>query len=140
MELQYSIELAADGLVDGVGCSLSTAERLQRLLELRTRWRHLDWTRVTQISSPAKIYAHAMAQGVVATYSLLEHLSVTWLPTAATPQPRTVERGDIGINVFQLAIDPSQDLIAFLALDKQQKRYGPDIRFLTVTFDLIGLV
>lgn len=81
-----------------------------------------------------------MAQGVVATYSLLEHLSVTWLPTAATLQPRTVERGDIGINVFQLAIDPSQDLIAFLAWDKQQKRYGPDIRFLTVTFDLIGLV
>ena len=81
-----------------------------------------------------------MAQGVVATYSLLDHLSVTWLPTSATPQPRTVERGDIGIYVRNLAIDPSQDLIAFLAWDLQQKRYGPGIRFLTVTFDLIGLV
>ncbi|KAI0710765.1 hypothetical protein C8Q76DRAFT_738669 [Earliella scabrosa] len=133
VELQYCIELAADGLVDGIGCSLSTAERLERLLQLRVRWRYLEWTRVTQISTPAHFCAYEMTDGVHATSRSSpslhsRHLSVTWLPTATNPQPRTIEREDIGLDARDFAIDPSQDLIAFLTSDAQQKRLSVHLR------------
>ncbi|KAI0682113.1 hypothetical protein C8T65DRAFT_301266 [Cerioporus squamosus] len=122
LELQYRIELAADGLVDGVGCNLSTAERLARLLELRARWHYLDWTDVKPIRAPAMCQAYELVDGVFASsmgigLSGSRHLSLTWLPTRAE-EGRTVERDDLGVTVRDFAIDPSQDLMALVIADE----------------------
>ncbi|KAI0710779.1 hypothetical protein C8Q76DRAFT_738672 [Earliella scabrosa] len=66
IELQYIIELAADGMVDGIGFNLSTAERLARLLQLRARWRSLEWTRVITISTPVS-FQQCVVDGVYAS-------------------------------------------------------------------------
>ena len=116
VELQYCIELAADGLVDGTDCPLSTAERLERLLQLRLRWRHLDWTRVTHIRTPSTFRADEIVDGIHAMVvpSKNHRLTLTWLPTDADSQSRTIEREYVGLVVHDFAMDPSQDLIALV--------------------------
>ncbi|RPD53899.1 hypothetical protein L226DRAFT_469953 [Lentinus tigrinus ALCF2SS1-7] len=121
-ELQYQIELVADGLVDGTRCTLSTSERLARLLELRARWRYLDWTGVKHISAPAMCQAYELVDGVFASsmgngLSGSRHLALTWLPTTREEE-RTVEREDLGVTVRDFAIDPSQDLMALVIADE----------------------
>lgn len=131
VELQYCIELAADGLEDGIECSLSTADRLARLLELRVRWRHLDWTRVVQLSPlPPNINdSYKILDGVCATYLhpgdgalRARRLSLTWLPTSTNPNPRTIVTRDTGLDIEDLVMDPSQDLIALMTKDEPSNR------------------
>lgn len=124
LELRYHIELAADGLVDGIGCTLTIPERLALLLQRRARWRYLDWTAVKPIPAPALCQAYELVDGVLAS-SMADvpsrgsrHLALTWLPTSREPQERTVERHDLGITVRDFAIDPSQDLIAMVLVDE----------------------
>ncbi|TFK85394.1 hypothetical protein K466DRAFT_494844, partial [Polyporus arcularius HHB13444] len=122
LELQYRIELAADGLVDGIGCSLSTSERLARLLELRARWHYLDWADVKPIQAPAMCQAYELVDGVFASsmgngLSGSRHLALTWLPNRREAE-RTVERSDLGVTVRDFAIDPSQDLMALVIADE----------------------
>ncbi|KAH9841153.1 uncharacterized protein C8Q71DRAFT_702214 [Rhodofomes roseus] len=125
LELQYKIELAADGLVDGVGVNLTTAERLALLLDRRKRWRTLDWMSRTAVSVPGACQAYELVDGVFAKSMMSgaplygpgsHHLNATWLPTRAHP-PRSLVREDIGVATRDFAIDPSQDLIAFVDAD-----------------------
>lgn len=116
--MQYNVELAADGLVDGVGCPLTVAERYKLLLERRKRWRFLDWTHVKPISAPALCQAYELVDGVFASsedngLNGSRHLSLTWLPTFCEPA-RYIERKDMGVALRDFAIDPSQDLIALV--------------------------
>ncbi|KAI0370752.1 hypothetical protein BV20DRAFT_1035699 [Pilatotrama ljubarskyi] len=125
LELQYKIELEADGLIDGVGCTLSLAERYELLLERRRRWRTLDWTQVVPVPAPALCQAYELVDGVFASsMATMEsefaggsrHLSITRLPTSSEPA-QTIEREDIGFPVRDFAIDPSQDLVALVLAD-----------------------
>ncbi|KAI0755585.1 hypothetical protein C8Q74DRAFT_1373368 [Fomes fomentarius] len=122
VDLQYKIELAADGLTDGIRCSLSTAERLARLLELRARWRYLDWAQVAPISVPAVCQAHDMVDGVYAVSKYDDgsahsrHFSLTWLPALGGEPGRTIERDDVGLEISEFALDPSQDLVAVVTV------------------------
>ncbi|KZT66482.1 hypothetical protein DAEQUDRAFT_674869 [Daedalea quercina L-15889] len=124
LELQYKIELAADGLVDGTGVTLTTAERLALLLDRRKRWRVLDWTSRSAVSVPGACQAYELVDGVFAksmSGSHLygpgsHHLNATWLPTRSQPA-RSLVREDIGVATRDFAIDPSQDLIALVDAD-----------------------
>ncbi|TFY60917.1 hypothetical protein EVJ58_g4844 [Rhodofomes roseus] len=125
LELQYKIELAADGLVDGVGVNLTTAERLALLLDRRKRWRTLDWMSRTAVSVPGACQAYELVDGVLCKSMMSgaplygpgsHHLNATWLPTRAHT-PRSLVREDIGVATRDFAIDPSQDLIAFVDAD-----------------------
>lgn len=121
MQLQYNIELAADGLVDGTGCSLSVAERYKLLLDRRQRWRYLKWRKVDTFSAPAACQAYELVDGVFASsrgFGLTgsRHLAITRLPTAAGGVQQ-VERDDIGFSARDFAMDPSRDLIALVLTD-----------------------
>ncbi|EIW52630.1 uncharacterized protein TRAVEDRAFT_174703 [Trametes versicolor FP-101664 SS1] len=121
LQLQYNIELAADGLVDGTGSSLSVAERYKLLLERRRRWRYLDWKRVDTFSAPAACQAYELVDGVFASsrgFGFLgsRHLAITRLPTLEEGVQH-VERDDIGFTARDFAMDPSQDLIALVLTD-----------------------
>ena len=125
LELQYKIELAADGLVDGIGVDLTTAERLALLYDRRKRWRVLDWTKRTAVSVPGACQAYELVDGVFAKSMMSgthlygpgsHHLNATWLPTRSQPA-RSLVREDIGVATRDFAIDPSQDLIALVDAD-----------------------
>ncbi|KAM5545812.1 hypothetical protein V8D89_000850 [Ganoderma adspersum] len=121
LELQYLIELGADGLIEGVGCNLPTSERLRRLLQRRARWRYLDWTQITPVAAPALCQAYELVDGVFASsmgsdFSGSRHLQLTWLPTS-TDEARTVARDDLGVRMRDFAIDPSQDLMVLVIAD-----------------------
>ncbi|KAI8977791.1 hypothetical protein BD414DRAFT_517035 [Trametes punicea] len=118
LQLQYNIELEADGLVDGYRCPLSLAERYVLLMQRRRRWRDLDWSKVVSITAPAMCQAYELVDGVFASsmhtgFGASRHLSLTWLPTSREPA-RKIERDDMGALVCDFAIDPSQDLIALV--------------------------
>ncbi|KAH9943590.1 hypothetical protein B0H21DRAFT_748585, partial [Amylocystis lapponica] len=105
VELQYQIELAADGMVDGPpglmaqmhgdGLLMTTADRLELLLDQRRRWRMLDWTRRVMVPIPGACYAYELAGGVFAKSMWVggvddelyivsrrdRHLTATWLPS-----------------------------------------------------------
>ncbi|OSC98108.1 hypothetical protein PYCCODRAFT_1480843 [Trametes coccinea BRFM310] len=123
IQLQYHIELEADGLVDGIGCPLTIAERYALLLQRRKRWRLLRWSHIVPISAPGRCQAYELVDGVFASSAASEfvaspHLSFTWLPTEREPA-RTIERADVGLAVRDFAIDPSQDLMAIVVADSE---------------------
>ncbi|KAI0824435.1 hypothetical protein BC628DRAFT_438168 [Trametes gibbosa] len=131
MQLRYNIELAADGLVNGVGCNLPVAERYDLLMERRRRWRYLDFTAIQSFMAPGMCQAYELVDGVFASsrgvgFSGSRHISMTWLPTASQPS-RNIEREDIGFTVRDFAMDPSQDLIALVLTDEPVQPVGHTI-------------
>ncbi|KAK7679035.1 hypothetical protein QCA50_017979 [Cerrena zonata] len=68
VEMQYLIELGADGMIDGARTpsSLPTAERLQLLLNRRARWRTLNWTKSTELNLDGLCHAYELVGGVFA--------------------------------------------------------------------------
>ena len=118
IELQYIIQLAADGMVDGIGCNLSTAERLARLLQLRARWRSLEWTRVITISTPVS-FQQCVVDGVYASMPEVDNpsrrLTLTCLSSNGDVEvPRVLQMEDTEENIHAFALDPSQNLVVLL--------------------------
>ncbi|KZT01957.1 uncharacterized protein LAESUDRAFT_662823 [Laetiporus sulphureus 93-53] len=132
LELQYKIELGADGLVDGLLGPMSTAERLELLFDRRRRWRSLDWTARTSVSIPGPCQAYELVAGVFAKSMAgaqgpgSHNLISTWLPSRTQPAKRIV-REELGVSTRDFAIDPSQDLIALVDADDNQDS-NPRIR------------
>ncbi|KAH9943581.1 hypothetical protein B0H21DRAFT_779706 [Amylocystis lapponica] len=122
LELQYQIELAADGMVDGPPGLMTTADRLELLLDRRRRWRMLDWTRRVMVPIPGACQAYELVGGVFAKSMSVahligsRHLIATWLPSR-TKEARSIIRDELGVATRDFAIDPSQDLIALVDAD-----------------------
>ncbi|THH13948.1 hypothetical protein EW146_g6329 [Bondarzewia mesenterica] len=120
-ELQYKIELAADGLVSGDREALSTAECLQLLLDHRKAWHSLTWVKEECVGMPGRCDAYELVGGVfaktMAGTSQLDspphHFMASWLPTRLQPERHLVFE-DIGVSVKDFAIDPTQDLLAIV--------------------------
>lgn len=133
LELQYIIELAADGMVDISSCRMTTADRLRLLLDRRQRWRVLDWTDKVFVPVPGACQAYELVGGVFAKSmgdAILHgshHLIATWLPSRTEPA-RTIVREDLGVATRDFAIDPSQDLIALVDADDSREAPGFSIR------------
>lgn len=124
VELRYKIELFADGLEDGDPCGLSSAERLALLRDRRRAWRTLDYTRRSTVSVAGRCNAYELVGGVFAkTMDTTahgggsRHLSTSYLPTRQDEAKETVTE-DIGLPTRDFAIDPTQDLIAFVESPK----------------------
>ncbi|KAI5999068.1 hypothetical protein EDD15DRAFT_2571644 [Pisolithus albus] len=120
MELQYRIELAADGMVDGPPSSLTVRERLTRLRELRQSWATLQWSSKISVPMPGPCHAYELVGGVFCKlYHSVphlfrdRHLTAAWLPSALDPQGHTLVRENVGLSTRDFAVDPSQDLIIY---------------------------
>ncbi|KAI6127159.1 hypothetical protein F5141DRAFT_996817 [Pisolithus sp. B1] len=120
MELQYRIELAADGMVDGPPSSLTVGERLIRLRELRRSWATLQWSSKISVPMPGPCHAYELVGGVFCKMHhsapqpfRARHLTAAWLPSALDPQGRTLVRENVGFPTRDFAVDPSQDLIIY---------------------------
>ncbi len=106
-------------MVDGIDCRLTPSERLARLLELRARWRSLEWAQVRKINAPWQCQAYELVDSVFASSRVdnmfigSRHLALTWLPTPAEGA-RRIEWQDMGFILRDFAMDPSQDLLALV--------------------------
>ncbi|KAH9913808.1 uncharacterized protein BXZ73DRAFT_55293 [Epithele typhae] len=135
LELQYQIELAVDRLIDvhpqlpfvrppppdanatrPSYALLPTAERLAALFDRRARWRRLAWRRRESFHLPGPCQAYELVGGVFALSLSMHHLALLRLPDAAHAGDQ-LERPEAQARVRDFAIDPSQDLVAFVSID-----------------------
>ncbi|KAH9943621.1 hypothetical protein B0H21DRAFT_695505 [Amylocystis lapponica] len=128
LELQYQIELAADGMVDGPPDLMTTADRLELLLDRRRRWRMLDWTRKVMVPIPGACQAYELAGGVFTKLMMagdvgnieesivFRHLIATWLPSR-TKEARSIVRDELDVVTREFTIEPSQDLVVLIDAD-----------------------
>jgi hypothetical protein len=117
--LQYRIELAADGLVDGPpgGPVPTTAARLDLLLERRAAWRALRPGRRAAVALAGHCHAYELVGGLFAKaleeYGAARRLVASWLPSSVADETRLVV-DDLGVRIKDFALDPAQDLIVLL--------------------------
>ncbi|KAF9232387.1 hypothetical protein BU15DRAFT_81300 [Melanogaster broomeanus] len=101
VELQYRVELALDGMIDGPPSLISTGERLARLRSLRRTWSTLSCTSKVTVPMPGACYA----------YELTRATSRRRGSRLRTIPGRTLVHDDIGVPTRDFAMDPSQDLV-----------------------------
>jgi hypothetical protein len=121
LELQYLVELGIDGMVDCPDSPFTTAQRHRMLLDLRHAWARLDWKQRKSVDVPGTSNAFDFAAGVFAKTTRHHdrdgrHFVAAWLPSQFE-DGQQLEIPDIGFFASNLTMDPSQDLIAFVASD-----------------------
>ncbi|KAJ7842855.1 hypothetical protein B0H14DRAFT_2780001 [Mycena olivaceomarginata] len=120
-ELQYMIELWADGLVSGYAGHLSPAEKLEKLHKWRRAWQRLEWTSKTVCPIKENPRAYELVGGVFAQQNTWPQTDFTaiWLPSAET-STKISSTANIGIESQDFALDPTQDLVVFLHKDPDE--------------------
>ncbi|KAK0441239.1 uncharacterized protein EV420DRAFT_1580445 [Desarmillaria tabescens] len=131
LALQYTIELALDGMEDGNSSHLLNAERLGRLRDLRRAWANLDWKEFTSIPFSGECSAYELVAGVFVKMFLGRDFSLTRLPSSTRPTVDQVQLPDQDMLVKDFAMDPSQDLLAMLVDDASPPSYTTN-RILTM--------
>ncbi|KAA1473248.1 hypothetical protein DENSPDRAFT_881900 [Dentipellis sp. KUC8613] len=123
VQLQYAIERGAEGMADGLPThDISTAERLNCLLERRDNWRQMKAKKVVSLSLDDNCLAYELVSGVLAIVGNKpgvygnegrSHLTASWLPSTSQDERRVVF-DDLGLVVKDFAMDPTQDLLALV--------------------------
>ncbi|KZV60247.1 hypothetical protein PENSPDRAFT_760107 [Peniophora sp. CONT] len=115
-ELQYLVDLGRHGYVDGSPeCPLSISERHDLLLSRRSAWkRAVPYLRRPHPSADQS-YLLDLAGGVYAHYAVSRNpqLVLHSLPSRVSEE-RLIEVPKLDVPLDNLAIDPSQDLLAFV--------------------------
>ncbi|KAJ7453671.1 hypothetical protein B0H11DRAFT_271827 [Mycena galericulata] len=115
-ELQYSIELWADGLVAGLsrfGSAEPAVERLTALYARRRAWETLNWTLRTVLPIKPFVQAYDLVHGVFAQQDA-GLFTATWLQSIPDEETRTTSSRDLGIEPQDFTMDPTQDLVVFV--------------------------
>ncbi|KAH9031031.1 hypothetical protein EDB85DRAFT_2146374 [Lactarius pseudohatsudake] len=119
LNLQYRIELAAGGLIDGPprGPASTATARMDLLLERRVAWRVMRPRRRAAVALAGPCHAYELAGGLFAKaieeFGAARRLVASWLPSNTADETRLVI-DDLGVRIKDFALDPSQDLIVFL--------------------------
>ena len=111
-ELLYFIELTKNGLMDSGPTALSYAERLHSLIDRRRAWKNLHWKNIATVDVHGPCTAYELVGGVFAKTSGRD-MFFSWLPNARSPG-HTVHIRDVGMQLRDFAIDPTQDLVVLL--------------------------
>ncbi|KAJ7902426.1 hypothetical protein B0H13DRAFT_2513461 [Mycena leptocephala] len=119
-ELQYTIELWAEGMVRGDSTLFTCTEALKALRDRRRAWRNLEWTSKTVVQIEAlNSCAYALVGSIFAQKPPGPNfLSISLSRLVDEPEnARSIRSIGLDLQDFQgFRIDPSQDLIAFLFL------------------------
>ncbi|KAJ6535131.1 hypothetical protein B0H19DRAFT_1185057 [Mycena capillaripes] len=124
-ELQYTIELWVDGMVRGPSGWLTSSETLEALYKHRRAWQSLEWKSKTTVAAESLRSSHTyeLAGGVFAQGP--NFLAISLAKIVDEPENARVNHdiGDYEVDDFQdLAIDPTQDLVAFLHMTPGEPR------------------
>jgi hypothetical protein len=115
-ELQYTIELWADGMVCGPSGALTHTETLEALYQKRTAWKNLEWTSkaVIEIEPLISCLAYELVAGLfVQQENGPDFLAISLPRIVDEPQTAryTYSIGPTLQSFEDFAIDPTQDLI-----------------------------
>ncbi|KAA1479184.1 hypothetical protein DENSPDRAFT_846117 [Dentipellis sp. KUC8613] len=109
-ELQYTVVLAAEGVLDEFPDALGTNDRLQRLLDRRERWRVPDWENrrllrlplnsATSFSDPSSHIT--FTNGVFVNTSYNQQRFITAITVLFPPTPGSLALFSIHVNDFSL--------------------------------------
>ncbi|KAH8985373.1 hypothetical protein EDB92DRAFT_1802543 [Lactarius akahatsu] len=119
LNLQYRIELAAEGFIDGPpgGPASTAAARMDLLLERRVAWRVMRPRRRAAVALAGRCNAYELAGGLFAKaveeHGAARRLVASWLPSNSADETRLVV-DDLGVRIKDFALDPAQDLIVLL--------------------------
>lgn len=115
----YKIELFADGMINGEDCKHTVAERLELLRKRRQAWKELstvlkEWKLGTQ-----RWNAYELVDGIFAqTMNTTEEPNSRGILFASLPSRdfagSVLKYDDVGFSFRDFAMDPTQDLIAYL--------------------------
>ncbi|KAI0338709.1 hypothetical protein BDW22DRAFT_1487401 [Trametopsis cervina] len=126
---------AHTGTGSGSSGLLTTQDKLTLLLNRRRSWRTLDFARNMSVRFPGPCFAHKLVADVFAkdgsgAYVDAKHFIAAWLPTrdddhdgdlhtdAGGQQPLRMVRDDLPSRTWEFAMDPTQDLLAWLMSDE----------------------
>ncbi|GJJ14177.1 hypothetical protein Clacol_008438 [Clathrus columnatus] len=117
--LVYKIELFADGMVSGADCNYTAAHSLFLLRERRRSWKNLEAVLKTHGIGSRTWNAYELVDGIFAqTINTIEDHSSRGIVFASLPSRRfegsVLKYEDVGFTFRDFAIDPTQDLVAFL--------------------------
>ena len=103
--------------METTACTLPHAELLKKLRDRHKAWEKLDWKkfRVIPTGNFIECRAYELVAGTFST-SNGSDLFVIWLPSA-TQDSRALRHETIGFSIRDFAIDPTEDVIAFLEND-----------------------
>ncbi|EPQ60476.1 hypothetical protein GLOTRDRAFT_135147 [Gloeophyllum trabeum ATCC 11539] len=112
--LQYHIELAANGLVDGPRSGLSATEKLDMLRKRQTAWDKLLWVDQKRVPM-TNGHLYELYGGVLAQSSGQRSLVFRRLPShfrRIEERVWTIE--DVGVSMRDFGMDPGQDLLVII--------------------------
>ncbi|TFY80603.1 hypothetical protein EWM64_g3403 [Hericium alpestre] len=130
-EFSYTVELGVDGLVDGLSSDQITSERLQILLDLRKRWRTLDWVKRETVNlHPTKPKHNNMhyAQGIFSQAMRLsdeegQYDSSIFCTTLPTRTMEAADYGSLGENdglwYRAFCMDPAADVVISVGFEHE---------------------
>ncbi|KAJ7330358.1 hypothetical protein DFH08DRAFT_882454, partial [Mycena albidolilacea] len=115
-ELQYTIELWADGMVYGPSGALTCTETLEALYQKRTAWKNLEWTSKTVVKyeSLNVCRAYDLVGGLFTQQQRGPDFLAISLPRIVDEPQAARDTYSMGTklqNFEDFAIDPTQDLI-----------------------------
>ncbi|KAJ6541984.1 hypothetical protein DFH09DRAFT_48254 [Mycena vulgaris] len=114
-ELQYRLELWADGMVVGDSGNSPAVEKLEVLYERRRAWLTLHWTSTTTIPIESSSRAYELVDGIFAQQNIGPgSFTTVSLPSTRDRIPRATSNCDLGMQPRDFVIDPTQDLVAFV--------------------------
>ncbi|KAH9031019.1 hypothetical protein EDB85DRAFT_2146365 [Lactarius pseudohatsudake] len=119
LNLQYRIELAADGFIDRPpgGPASTAAARMDLLLERRVAWRVMRPRRRAAVALAGRCRAYELVGGLFAKaveeHGAARRLVASWLPSNSADETRLVV-DDLGVRIKDFALDTAQDLIVLL--------------------------
>ncbi|KAF7340856.1 F-box domain-containing protein [Mycena sanguinolenta] len=114
-ELQYSVELWAEGLGRGYESCLDPVDKMQKLHRWRRAWRSLDWTSRTVIPIESNPRAYELVGGVFAQQNTWPESDFTAIQLPTMDRDAQIStNGNIGVHSHDFAMDPTQDLVVFL--------------------------
>lgn len=101
--------------MDSGDATTAHSERLYALRERSQAWRNLEWKNVTKLDIRGPSTAYELVGGVFAKTNGRDML-FSWLPRARTPG-HTIHYEDVGMQLRDFALDPTQDLVVLLEED-----------------------
>lgn len=112
--IQYKIELLATGMEDGPPGGLSPAQRLEKLRKYQDAWRTLRMSRKDEVKMLSgqvwELYGGVFAQGRGS-----RAIKFWQLPSVIRGvKEEEWEHDDLGINIRDFGMDPSQDLLVMI--------------------------
>jgi len=130
LEFQYDIELYADGMEDGRGCSMGIAQRVAALRSRREAWRDLKPQLCTFPNNSSLWNAYELVDGVFAqTLNLPSANSSVGIQFASLPsrfsRGSLIQHRNVGFTFRDFAMDPTQNLIIYMACDDLNNRSVP---------------